>query len=146
MIHNFIPCREVLHKKHIERIPFYVDCGADSESARHALLDCDWAQLFWNEVKSLTGIKIPKLHPLSWASDLIDGSFLPEKDSYMVLCGMWAIWKARNDRRHGNNNLPLIKAAQWALDTTFDLWNAGITHSKTNKPKLKSIDGLMMMD
>ncbi|CAM0875309.1 unnamed protein product [Alopecurus aequalis] len=137
VIHNFIPCREVLHKRHIERIPFCVDCGVDSESAWHALLVCGWAQMFWNEVKYLTGIKIPKLHPMSWAPNLIDGNLLPEKDSCMVPCGMWAIWKARNDRRHGNINLPIIKAVQWALDTAFDVWNASINFSKTNKPKLQ---------
>ena len=94
-----------------------MDCGADAESAKHALLECEWALLFWNEVRSLTGIKIPNLHPQSWASDLIDGSFLSEKDSCMVLCGMWAIWKARNDRRHENNSLPIPKGNAYSKPT-----------------------------
>jgi hypothetical protein len=139
VFNNFMPCREVLHKKHIERMPTCGACGAQSESAMHALLECEWAKIFWNEVHSLTGVKIPNLHPRSWASDLTDGSFLNEKDTCMVLCGMWAIWKARNDRRHGNISLPLMKVVHWALVIAYDLWNAGIKHGSVNKPKIRTL-------
>jgi hypothetical protein len=35
---------------------------------------------------------------------------------------MWSLWMARNSRRHGNEPRPLGVAAQWAIDTPFDLW------------------------
>jgi hypothetical protein len=32
---------------------------------KHALVDCSLAHLFWLEIKKLTGIKLPNLHPVS---------------------------------------------------------------------------------
>lgn len=40
------------------------------------------------------------------------------------MCGMWALWMARNDRRHGQETVPLKCSVQWAADTAFDLWQA----------------------
>ena len=43
------------------------------ESIRHVLLDCLVAKVFWHQVRLGTGVKIPDLHLLSWASDLASG-------------------------------------------------------------------------
>jgi ribonuclease HI len=129
VIKNYMPCKDVLHGRHMDRIPFCTSCGADRESAMHALVECSLAQLFWMEIKKLTGIKIPSLHPGSWARDIVDGTIIPTKEANIILCGMWAIWKARNDRMHGNMNVNLMKTVHWAVDTAHDLWNAG---SKTD--------------
>jgi hypothetical protein len=125
VIKNYMPSKDVLHGRHMDRIPLCTSCGADRETAMHALVDCSLAQLFWMEIKKLTGIKIPSLHLVSWARDIFDGTIIPTKEANIILCGMWAIWKARNDRMHENMNVNLMKIVHWAVDTAHDLWNAG---------------------
>lgn len=97
-------------------------CGASEESIKHVLLDCSVAKCFWNEMKALTGIKVPPLHPLTWARDIIDPALVTGKDAAVILCGMWSLWTARNQRRHGERGIPLKLAVQWATDTAFDMW------------------------
>jgi len=81
--------------------------GAEEESLKHALLDCTVAKYFWEEVKLLTGVKVPMLHPLTWARDLIDPNVIAPKDAAVILCGSWALWMGRNKRRHGQATTPV---------------------------------------
>jgi hypothetical protein len=46
VIHEFLPARQVLHRKHIEPIENCEDCGAASESIRHVLIECSVAKGF----------------------------------------------------------------------------------------------------
>lgn len=59
--------------KHIEKIDFCVACGQE-ETIRHALFECTWAKLCWAEIKQVAGIKVPELHPNSWAMDIRNGA------------------------------------------------------------------------
>jgi hypothetical protein len=70
----------------------------------------------------LTGVKVPALHPLTWAQGLVDLGLIAAKDAAIILCGMWSIWMSRNKRRHGEVRVPVGIAARWAIDTAFDLW------------------------
>lgn len=88
-------------------------CGEDVESIKHALLDCTVAKLFWDQVRLLTGVKVPLLHPLTWARDLVDPSVISEKDAAVIICGMWSLWMSRNKRRHGEDVVPIRVAVQW---------------------------------
>jgi hypothetical protein len=49
----------------------------------------------------LTGIKLPKLCPSTWARDLVESSFCSDKDRGVIMCSMWSSWRSKNDRRHG---------------------------------------------
>lgn len=46
VVNGFLPTRGVLHRRHVEPIPFCEVCGADDESIKHALLDCTMARMF----------------------------------------------------------------------------------------------------
>jgi len=46
VIHEFLPSRQVLHRKHVESIANCEVCGAESESIRHTLLECSIARVF----------------------------------------------------------------------------------------------------
>lgn len=46
IIHDFIPCRAVLKRRHMERIDFCDTCG-QQETTMHAIFDCTWARIFW---------------------------------------------------------------------------------------------------
>ncbi|KAF8699764.1 hypothetical protein HU200_034643 [Digitaria exilis] len=79
-------------------------------------------KLFWDQMKNLSVVKIPPLQQLTRASDLIDPACTRKENAAMILCGLWALWMARNDRRHDKEPRPVRALIQWATDTTFDLW------------------------
>jgi len=119
---EYLPARQILKRRHVEPIANCEVCGADEESIRHALLDCTMARSFWEQVKKLSGVKLPKLHPVTWAHDLLDPAIVQTKSSIVILCDMWAIWMCRNQRRHGDPSWRIDSAVSWALDTAHDLW------------------------
>src|SRR6266540_6441982 len=100
-------------------------CGAVEETSLHAFFDCTCEKQFWQEMKQVTGVKVPRLHPGSWPSDLIDGKLLTEEHSCFILCGAWAVWSARNALWHGDSRRSVIQMVRWAMETMIDLCNAG---------------------
>lgn len=59
VLHDFLPAKSELQRRHIEPTAFCETCGAESEPIRHVLLDCTIARMFWQEIKSITGSKLP---------------------------------------------------------------------------------------
>jgi hypothetical protein len=41
------------------------------------------------------------LHPVTWARDILDPSFISRKDAEVTVSVMWAIWTSRNKYTHG---------------------------------------------
>jgi hypothetical protein len=39
----------------------------------------------------------------------------------IILCGMWSVWRARNDRQHNKAPIDMRAAINWALDVCFNL-------------------------
>lgn len=102
VVNEFLPTRGILHRRHIEPTPNCEVCGADSELIRHALMECSVAKVFWAEMKNLTGVRLPDLHPHTWTHDLVDPAVCYPKEAAILLCGKWSLWTARNKRRHGS--------------------------------------------
>jgi hypothetical protein len=111
--HDFIPCRENLHRRHLEPIGTCYFCGNEDESTFHALTQCTSAVIFWDKLKSLTGVKLPRLHPGTWTRDLFDNVCCSETDRGIILCGMWSLWCSRNDRRHDKAPIDPCLAINW---------------------------------
>lgn len=123
VLHEFLPAKAVLHRRHIEPTAFCEVCGADNETIRHTLLEeCTTALHFWREIKLLTGAKIPRLHPHTWASDILLHEVASDKDRNLFIIGMYALWSQRNKRRHGEDQPPVQVTVQWAVDQAHDLW------------------------
>ena len=80
VIHKFVPCRGILKERHVEKIANCEDCG-EVESIFHTFFKCTWALLFWEEIKRITSVKIPMLHPESWSMDMIERSFVPPQNA-----------------------------------------------------------------
>jgi hypothetical protein len=76
--------------------------------------------LSWHEIKLLTGLKIPKLYPHSWASDILLNEVCSERERSLFIIGMYSLWMQRNNRRHGENQLPVRHAVQWVVDLAHD--------------------------
>ena len=70
-MHEFLPAKQILHRRHIERIGACEVCGAERETIRHVLLECTVAKVFWEHTKKLAGVKLPHLHQDTWARDLL---------------------------------------------------------------------------
>jgi hypothetical protein len=131
VIKDFVPTRQALKHRKMERLSVCEACGKTDETIFHALFDCTWARLFWQEMKSTTGLKIPTFHPRSWAMDMIDDKELKEEDRASILCSCWSIWRERNKRRHGEEQRSIQESIKWVLQTTVDLFQIG--KGKKNK-------------
>jgi len=136
VMHEFLPARQILHGRHIERLAACEVCGADQETIRHVLLECTMAKLFWENTKQLAGVKLPHMHPETWARDLLLAKVCPRREAAAIICGMWALWVARDRRHHGEQPIQMQEAVLSARDTAFDLWQ--IMH-KANEVPLERI-------
>jgi hypothetical protein len=122
VLHEFLPTKSVLHQRHIEPLPYCDICGAERETTLHVMTECTLARVFWREIKLMRGVKLPSVHPQSWASDILCPEVCAEGEKDLLINGMYSIWLQRNQRRHDEPQIPLRAAAQWAVDTAYDLW------------------------
>lgn len=122
VIHEFLPARHILHRRHIEHIANCETCGAE-ESIKHVLLDCTVAGFFWNTVREVTGIKVPMLHENTWARELLYDEVCTRQDAAVIMCGMWSLWMMRDSRKHGEKPIPVRTAVQWVWETSYELWH-----------------------
>ena len=95
----------------------------EDETTYHALTQCTFAVKFWDKLRTLTGIKVPKLCPSTWTRDLLDNSLCSEGDRRVIMCGMGSLWRSRNDRHHGKVPIDPGKALEWTIDTCSELVN-----------------------
>ena len=81
-----------LHRRHVEPEAMCYTCGAATESLFHIVFECPVARMFWDEVKKLTGIKIPKLHQATWVKDLLTDDHCSVSSAELIICGVWSLW------------------------------------------------------
>ena len=67
----------------------------------HALIQCSHARRFWDEACAWFGLQLPRLHPRSWARDILCGDRFKDEDRAKVITIMWTIWHSRNRIKHG---------------------------------------------
>ena len=121
VLNDYLPSRANLHRRHIDPLSTCDTCGAREETTFHALVECTYARRFWIRLRELTGVKLPNLNPTSWASAILDNRICGVNDQTIILCGMWSVWRSRNDRRHGKAPIDMAAAIDWALDVCFHL-------------------------
>ena len=66
----------------------------------HALVHCSHARRFWEEARLLFEINWPRLHPSSWARDILCDLQFTDKERATIITVMWAIWMSHNRRTH----------------------------------------------
>lgn len=65
VMHDYLPAKKELHRRHLEPTAHCETCGSEEESLRHVLTECTIARIFWEQAKRITGVKLPVLHPTS---------------------------------------------------------------------------------
>jgi ribonuclease HI len=101
ILHKSLPSKAELKRRHIAQEGFCEVCGDPEESIYHVVNSCTVARRFWEKVTKLTGLKIPNLHPSTWATDVLFSEICSADIAALYLCGAWALWTGRNGRRHG---------------------------------------------
>jgi hypothetical protein len=81
--------------------------------------------MFWDEVKKLTGIKIPKLHQATWVKDLLTGDHCSVSSVELIICGVWSLWTGRNARKHGKVEWRSVAAARHISSMLEDFIGSG---------------------
>lgn len=54
-------------------------------------------------VKDIMGVKLPPLHPSTWAKDVIAGHMISADAANAIVCGVWLLWTGRDARVHGSS-------------------------------------------
>lgn len=134
VLHDSLPTRDILNRHHVEPVGFCERCGAQRETIKHIFIECTTALAFCREVKVLMGVKLPRLQAHNWASDMLRDEVCSEKDRCILIIGMYSLWTQRNRHRHGEEQLPVRVAVQWAVDVAHDLW-------QLTKPQIQKGDG-----
>lgn len=81
-------------------------------------------------VQCVFDINLPKMHPETWAKDLLDSSFISPRTSAIAISVMWVIWSSRNKYTHEEIRYELLAALdvpdQWPAVTsvTLEKWKA----------------------
>lgn len=125
VLHEFLPAKEILNKRHIEPTAFCECCGAVSESISHVLMDCMVAKecsgdssRWWLELSYL-GFIIQSGRVISCGMRFAMNGIAVFSSLACTRCGH----RGMNIWRHGDGELPTAKAVQWCVDTAMDLWH-----------------------
>ncbi|KAF8711610.1 hypothetical protein HU200_029063 [Digitaria exilis] len=104
-----------------------IQCGVKEETIKHVLIlwtaRLQFAKILWEQAKGITGVKLPSLHPTTWARDLLFIGTARERS--VIICGMWSLWMLRIRRRHGEAELPIRHAVMWVRDPITCLISGG---------------------
>jgi hypothetical protein len=119
LINDYIPSRANLHWRHVDPLNICETCGASAETTFHALFECTYARMFRSKLRELFGVRLPDLHLDTWASALLEDGTCKEMDRAIILCGMWSIWRSRNDRLHGKSPIEMKAAIDWGFRDLF---------------------------
>ena len=90
---SFLPW--VLKRRHIEHIGACNFCGNNDESIFHAIISCPSITAIWKVVNDATRVKLPRLHPKTWAPDIIGGKVCSSMDVETITIAVYVIWTAQ---------------------------------------------------
>ena len=102
-------------------------CGGSNESLFHALIVCDHALLFWDTASGFIELKLPTLHHVTSARDLLDHNFVSKKDATVAASVLWVILNNRN--KYTNREIGYQPHRQ-ELVRALDIPTAEVLHAK----------------
>ena len=118
VLRGILPDEATLNYRHIAEIRRCKVCLAMDENLEHALIHCSHAKPLWEEAAAWFGLRLPRLHPDSWARDITCDTRFTNDDRAKITTIMWSIWHSRNRIKHGEegrNPTAMIKATKEAI-------------------------------
>jgi hypothetical protein len=116
VLHGYIPTMGILKRRHIEESGTCVFCGHPDESIFHAIISCPCVIGAWKAIKDATGVRLPHLHPNTWASDIINGRVCSCYDAEVITTAAYSIWMSRNKQKRGEQHFNTRQSAHWITE------------------------------
>jgi hypothetical protein len=116
VLRGILPVEGALHHRHIAPLARCKVCFSANEDMRHALIACSHAQRFWREAVSWLELKLPDLHPGTWARDILCDTMFKEEDRSKIITVMWAIWTSRNNIVHDRGSMDPVQSMKMTRD------------------------------
>lgn len=117
ILRGILPGYRTLSRRDIMENNTCALCKAESESVMHALIECSHAKLFWEAAKEILLVKLPKLHPLTWARDILCESFFNQHERAIITSVMYPIWSSRNNLTHGESGFNSARTMEMVRET-----------------------------
>ena len=117
VLRGILPCYGTLSQRHIMENNTCGICKAESETLMHALIECSHAKLFWEKAKELLLVKLPRLHPRTWARDILCEPSITQKESAVITTVMYSIWTSRNNLTHDEAGFNPVKTMELVKET-----------------------------
>jgi hypothetical protein len=121
VLKGFMPDYATLSRRHIKEESIYEICKSTTEDVKHALIECSHAKLFWEAVKEILNLKLPRLHQDTWTKDIICDSIISEEDRPKIITIMYSIWDSRNKWTHGEKGYNPVSTIGFVRDTLLCL-------------------------
>jgi ribonuclease HI len=118
---GIVPDYSTLTRRHVKVDSICSVCKTTSETLLHALAECSHARLFWTEAKNILNVKLPNLHPVTWAADILAEDWWSPEERAKVITVMWSIWSSRNRWTHGERGFDPGIAIKAVRDTLLEL-------------------------
>jgi ribonuclease HI len=123
VLRGILPNECTLKRRHIAEISRCNICLAGDEDLMHAMITCSHARTFWDEARRWLDIDLPRLHPSTWAKDILCDQRFTDHDRAKIITVMWSIWHSRNRWKHDHelsDPVYVMKATREAL-TLLDI-------------------------
>jgi hypothetical protein len=121
VLRGILPDYGTLSRRHVKDDSTCGICRASEETLQHALTEYSHAKLFWSAAKELLQIKLPRLHPRTWAVDILCEQAILEKDRAMMITLMYSIWNSRNNVTHGEKVYDPWKSLEFVTETVLSM-------------------------
>jgi hypothetical protein len=96
VLRGILPDECTLKRRHIAEISRCNICLAGDEDLMHAMITCSHARTFWDEARRWLDVDLPRLHPITWAKDILCDQRFTDQDRTKIITVMWSIWHSRN--------------------------------------------------
>lgn len=113
VLRGILPDAVTLKHRHIKELARCEVCNAMDENLMHSLIGCSHAKMFWAAARDRFDIHLPRLHPETWAKDILLDSIIREDDRCKVITIMHAIWTSRNHWTHERQGYDPVQAIKW---------------------------------
>ena len=83
----------------------------------HALIECIHAKQFWMVAQQRFDLHLPRLHPQTWARDILLDLMFSQDARCKIISIMHTIWSSRNRWTHDRDGFDPVQAIKWVHET-----------------------------